>query len=248
VDCDDSACAESAYCYDTIKLEVCGDGKDNDEDGLIDCSDSDCVTDPICLLPESCADGVDNDLDGYIDCQDSECYGNPLCPLPEVCGDGIDNDLDGYIDCADAECALSPVCPLKEVCDDGIDNDENGSADCEDKACALHVFCTKAPTPQIQVIREVVERTVERILEVQKEPTIINNVQQGAARFVGGGGGPPKERLCTDGVDNDKNGKTDCEDLNCASHPSCITVTKNPLSQAEQDMCDEGISAEDCAK
>jgi hypothetical protein len=57
--------------------EICGDGIDNDGDGLID---EGCV--------EICNDGIDNDGDGLID-ED--------CPQ-EVCNDGIDNDGDGLID------------------------------------------------------------------------------------------------------------------------------------------------------
>ena len=31
--------------------QACEDGLDNDRDGLIDCDDADCGTDPICLAP-----------------------------------------------------------------------------------------------------------------------------------------------------------------------------------------------------
>jgi len=32
----------------TQPLEICNDGVDNDGDGLVDCSDPDCATDPVC--------------------------------------------------------------------------------------------------------------------------------------------------------------------------------------------------------
>jgi len=61
--------------------ELCGDGYDNDLDGLVDCEDSeDCrsiVTElgEVCLQAheDDCFDGYDNDGDGFIDCEDSDC-------------------------------------------------------------------------------------------------------------------------------------------------------------------------------
>lgn len=64
--------------------EICGNGKDDDGDGLID---EDCPP----SVEEICGDGIDNDNDGLID-ED--------CPPPheEICGNGIDDDGDGLID------------------------------------------------------------------------------------------------------------------------------------------------------
>jgi len=56
--------------------EACGDGVDNDGDGLIDCEDATCAGDATCF--EDCEDGVDNDGDGLADCEDDECAG-PNC-------------------------------------------------------------------------------------------------------------------------------------------------------------------------
>ena len=72
--------------------EVCDDGIDNDGDGRVDCSDSDCRE-----AGECGAVGV---------------YGAPPMPPPvaEICNDGIDNDLDGRVDCDDDECASQGAC------------------------------------------------------------------------------------------------------------------------------------------
>ncbi|MBI3598864.1 MAG: hypothetical protein HY201_05415 [Nitrospirae bacterium] len=63
----------------------CGDGLDNDNDGLIDAKDPDCLDEDDKYDsnldendPAECNDGIDNDLDGKIDLADKECKNNPL--------------------------------------------------------------------------------------------------------------------------------------------------------------------------
>ena len=95
--------------------EVCGDGVDNDCDGVVDdgcpevCgdgldNDGDGVVDDGCV--EVCDDGLDNDGDGDVD---ENCI--------DICGDGLDNDGDGVIDDG---CTLICV---------GADSDGDGIAD-----------------------------------------------------------------------------------------------------------------------
>ncbi len=76
--------------------EICGDGIDNDGDGLID---ENCV--------EICGDKIDNDKDGLVDENCTEICGDKIDndgdglvdeDCVEVCGDKIDNDKDGLID------------------------------------------------------------------------------------------------------------------------------------------------------
>src|SRR5213593_332606 len=47
---------------------ACQDLIDNDQDGLTDCADSDCATDPECIPETNCSDGIDNEGDGEADC------------------------------------------------------------------------------------------------------------------------------------------------------------------------------------
>jgi chitodextrinase len=112
--------------------EDCGDGMDNDEDGLTDCDDPECAGDPACLPPpiEICGDGVDNDEDGLTDCDDPECAGDPACLPPpiEICGDGVDNDEDGLTDCDDPQCDSAPICGTGAgtVISEGFDSGPGG--------------------------------------------------------------------------------------------------------------------------
>ena len=58
---------------------LCGDGLDNDCDGLTDGGDGDCGS-------EDCANGVDDNNDGAVDCLDQGCAADPACAgEPGVC-------------------------------------------------------------------------------------------------------------------------------------------------------------------
>jgi hypothetical protein len=94
--------AHPVYC------EICGDGVDNDRDGLPDCKDPDCAGTSSC--PEICDDGADNDGDGRSDCDDPDCASDPGCTAgyrERDCNDGDDNDGDGWVDCDDLDCTLA---------------------------------------------------------------------------------------------------------------------------------------------
>jgi hypothetical protein len=53
-------------------VEDCSDKQDNDNDGLADLDDPDCMPTQ-CDPTEDCLDGKDNDCDGLTDEQDGEC-------------------------------------------------------------------------------------------------------------------------------------------------------------------------------
>jgi hypothetical protein len=85
----------------------CGDGIDNDGDGLIDLGQ-----DPGCTSPSDnselnnlaqCSDGVDNDGDGLVDFPNDPGCDSATDNLESnrantQCADGIDNDNDGFTD------------------------------------------------------------------------------------------------------------------------------------------------------
>ncbi len=83
-------------CFD----EICDDGIDNDNDGLID---ENCI--------EICNNGIDDDLDGLTDCEDPDCY------LAANSGDS-DNDNDGIGDYCDLDDDNDGIPDVDEGCEE----------------------------------------------------------------------------------------------------------------------------------
>ena len=116
--CTEDSCDPAKGC--THKEVCCGNGMDDDGDGVKDCSDSDCL--------------IDQDKDGYNaapcggDLDDTDPTVNP--GAPEICGDGKDNDCDGHTDCDDSDCT--------------VDQDHDGyygppcGNDCNDTDASIH--------------------------------------------------------------------------------------------------------------
>jgi hypothetical protein len=190
--------------------EVCGDGLDNDCDGVVDDG-----------CPEICGDGLDNDGDGVVDdgcvCEAgtlAACYGGPpgtdgvgachagmqLCngtgtgygacvgevsPAAEVCGDGLDNDCDGVVD---------DGCP--EICGDGLDNDGDGVVDdgCVCEAGTL-AACYGGPPG------------TDGVGACHAGMQLCNGTGTGYGACVGEVS--PAAEVCGDGLDNDCDGVVD---------------------------------------
>jgi hypothetical protein len=61
--------------------QACANGIDDDADGLVDCSDSDCALQTVCGGggEGDCTNGIDDDQDGRVDCADPDCIGLAIC-------------------------------------------------------------------------------------------------------------------------------------------------------------------------
>jgi hypothetical protein len=117
----------------------CGDGLDNDADGLVDNQDPGCHPPPGPEGPPgdpTCFDGFDNDGDSLTDGGDDGCQppGGREGPFGDpTCSDGLDNDGDALIDENDPQCRAEVF--GSPACNDGIDNDGDGDIDNADAGC-----------------------------------------------------------------------------------------------------------------
>ena len=144
----------------------------------------------------------------------------PAQPAHEtVCDDHQDDDHDGLADCADADCYEAPACQTggrseanDERCSDWIDNDGDGAVDCDDSECSGPgiTVCTGSyhgpPGPgggtDAGDDGDIPELTGDMTVE-----DLIGN--------FGDADGERNDYLCSDGIDNDGDGRIDCADFGC---------------------------------
>jgi len=137
------------YVECTPSVEVCDDRIDNDCDDDIDCYDSDCMADPICIY--DCL--ADDDCDDYNTCTDNICNlsthtcvypdNNALCDDFNLCTVGDQ--------CVNGTCVSGPAldCDDDEVCTDDVCDPETGcyytnnTNTCDDSnACTIQDLCS----------------------------------------------------------------------------------------------------------
>ncbi len=139
--------------------EICGDGLDNDCDGLVDGDDvDDCDGSTDGDGDGWCGVGMDTNMDGDClddgedipggDCNDSDASINP--DATEICTDGIDNDCDALIDDADSDCSGGNdfldsdgdgYCPMGtdlNMDGDCLDDGETEGMDCDDTMAGVN--------------------------------------------------------------------------------------------------------------
>ena len=221
-DCNDNNCKKTSVCCtpsgDENTLTACMDGIDNDCNGYIDCRDNNCSKSSdrdiklYCCTPTSesslqnCTDGIDNDCDGYSDCNDASCYeiADPqeLAQFKSDCqskGIALDHTLVDELKVQEYFAELKKGVPTtvidynEETCSDKIDNDLNGLIDCADSNCAHVAYC-----------QDIEDEPAPRPSDFDSLPT-----EQKKAILA------QEKQLCEDGIDNNKNGKIDCDDYDC---------------------------------
>ncbi|MCA9558864.1 MAG: hypothetical protein KC583_09910, partial [Myxococcales bacterium] len=219
--------------------ELCSDGLDNDGDGFTDCADRHCTYNPAVTVCEdapgertndTCSNGVDDDGNGFVDCDDFSCSQNPwvsVCPgenTDALCRDGLDNDGNGFADCDDFGCsrnALVSACAEGEAgfCLDDVDNDGDGMTDCDDPDCDVAAACGGGPGPQT---------------DGGVRPPI-GDIPPLTGEFHETG-----DERCSNGVDDDGDGRIDCDDRHCTYNPN---VTVCPGARENSDaLCSDGVN------
>ncbi len=157
----------------------------------------------------------------------------PSAPRPSTaretdCGNRIDDDGDSVTDCGDADCFESAACApggapesTNLACTDWVDNDGDGAMDCDDSDCsAPHVTACKGSW------RGGAASGGSGVDELPELPAGTD-----VEELIGKSGDADGERndlLCSDGVDNDGDGRTDCADFGCRFDPTVAVCTGSP--------------------
>ena len=180
--------------------EHCGDGRDNDGDGFIDCADVDCADDVRFCGPDrelDCWNGADDDGDGFWDCEDPDCAEECGFDWEWNCRDGLDNDGDGFVDCDDWDCEEECWEEWEFDCWDGFDNDGDGLIDCDDWDCEEECWADR-------------EFDCWDGIDNDRDGVVDCEDDDCWEECEGGW-----EWDCWDGFDNDRDGLIDCEDDDC---------------------------------
>lgn len=145
---------------------------------------------------ECCDNGADDDGDGLVDCADPDCDGAAR-PCATRCGTGTERCVEGApVGCS----ARAPAAEANEGCFDGQDNDCDGTTDCADGDCDA---------------------------ELRPCGTACGG---GKEACLGGAMRPcdapvPAREDCENQVDDDCDGKVDCQDSECdGTSVACSTA------------------------
>ncbi|MCP4443886.1 MAG: hypothetical protein GY811_00890 [Myxococcales bacterium] len=155
----------------------------------------------------------------------------------QQCDNGIDDDGDSVYDCGDNDCASDPVCKpdgqpenSDQRCTDWIDNDGDGQLDCDDSDCfAVGIYACEGSYD-----------TMKRVAKSGGTATAAtpggNDIPELGAGMsvedlIGVGSDNDGERndvACSDGIDNDADGRTDCADFGCRFDPTVTVCQGDP--------------------
>ncbi len=225
--------------------DVCGNGLDDDRNGLVD-EGCPCTVGErqACWPGPPRRRGVGACRDGFQVCENfgefnswGECE-DAVLPSAEIEGNAIDEDCDGVA-------TGGPTCSpseFGEVCDDGMDNTCDGLVDCDDPACASFPGCRSGCTPSEfgedcsdgrdndcdgQV--DCVDPDCASVAACTSEPPPPSCTRE--FPFVA-------EIRCGDGRDNDCDGRVDCDDSDCRQPGQCGCAPR-------ETACSDGMD-EDC--
>ena len=261
-DCADSDCTANPLCIRPPETN-CTNRLDDDGDGAIDCFDSNCVGSSSCVVFELCADGIDNDSDTLVDCADNECVGAPNCvTVPQTCASpnvattygrysGLTSGLlnENVPSCMRSTAPESvwrftpPESGLICVTTAGSTYDTVLFARNSCGGTATDLACnddTGGLTSQVQVA---VTAGVDVFLMVDGFAALGGSYR---LNITGGAcGSGVGETACTDRVDNDRDGRTDCADSDCAGNVACVVPATE--TNCTDRIDNDGDGATDCA-
>lgn len=148
-----------------------------------------------------------------------------------VCTGGQDEDGDGLVDCADSDCYGARNCQAgqaeertPQACSDWIDNDGDGATDCDDTDCTPDLVPHCRGSWQGNGAAADTSGGSDDLPEIPEGTTSLEDL-------IGRNGDVDGERTdetCADGMDNDFDGRTDCQDIGCRFDPNVTVCQGTP--------------------
>lgn len=149
------------------------------------------------------------------------------------CADRRDDDGDGLVDCADHDCAADPLCKVGSgpedtdaKCKDWFDNDGDGLIDCDDPDCesqAVKVCKGSWQGPLTGSGGAGGQEVGEDLPELKEGQSVEDLIGKGGDKD-----GERNDEVCSDGMDNDGDGRVDCADFGCRFDPEVTVCRGNP--------------------
>jgi hypothetical protein len=245
-DCADPACFGDPSCSKPGQ-EICNNAIDDDGDGLIDCKDPDCASSLACKAnpgTEICDNHLDDNGNGLTDCLDPMCTTFPACLTADcspdtdfgtlaIHGARVTRAMDttgapkGYATCA-------PTGGRGRVGRFELDATADVRLDFSQVSGVAHV---------VELFRAGANETCDRnpltCVMVRDDPTASQTFSalppgiywlivesypglQGATTVTLSTGVVTTPEICNNGIDDDGNGLTDCQDAACAQDPACV--------------------------
>ncbi len=236
VDCEDEVCAQELHCLE----EICDNNLDDDLDGLTDCADPDCLL--FCAPDEVCDNSLDDDLDGHADCADLDCTGEASCEGSACITNNYLGSLTrGSFVTASFDTSLTPN-NYSTSCG-GVGPDYTLSFDLLSRANVL-VHMTQSGFHSLALAQEAGVGSICAEGELactpptgihlpitatylSLEPARYFLLVDGQTADATGAGDleiqvvGSNDELCSNGVDDDGDGTTDCDDLSCTRISFC---------------------------
>ena len=265
-DCADSAdCYGGPGCPSDDETD-CFDGHDNDADGDTDCGDVDCLSQGIC--PEmNCGDNEDNDFDSATDCADAaDCAETVVCSQVDACvpmqslqcnqivaapmkANDATDAISAWTGCDtfgsdyrgnEVAFSFTPTCTGEvEVRVSGV-GDETGSLDvfildatqgaCAGSSCVQALYSGAGDQTRGMVS---VATGSPMVIVVDGWDGFETDVEVEVDCLC-------LHEDCVDGIDNDGDGMTDCDDDACRLSQEC------PEPDCDDGIDDDGDSLTDC--
>ncbi len=248
-DCSAGAVCQEGKCLFASEVN-CGDGIDEDKDGSADCQDTDCINDAACLKCEDSdggkdfskkgvvttsanPEGLSDSCDGLLNVVEGFCYANKYKVEEQNCKTMFGAN---YF-CQDGAC-IPPNC----VDSDGGTNiqvsgtvttaDGSFSDECIDNTMLTEGFC------------------LDGVYAFAKPNCLTLGTGYACQNGVCIKGLPSTENICSDGLDDDGDGKTDCQDEDCAGY-TCAegkTCYQSQCVFTKEKVCDDNIDDDNDGK